>query len=123
MGEHDARRVVIVEDDDDIRRLMETVLDRMGYVVIPAVRGEEAIESVRAHAPDLVTLDMGLPGIDGVEVLKRLREFFHGPVVMVSARACPVDTERALAAGADGYLVKPFRPRTLRADLERIVQG
>lgn len=122
MSEQNAQRVVIVEDDDDIRGLMETVLDRMGYQVIPVVGGLEAIESVRLHTPDLVTLDIGLPGMDGVEVLKRLRKFFQGPIVMVSARACPVDTERAMAAGADGYLVKPFRPRTLRADLERIVQ-
>lgn len=121
MSEHRARRVVVVEDDDDIRGLMGTVLDRMGYEVIGLARGEDALDSVRSHLPDLVTLDMGLPGMDGVEVLRGLREFFLGPVVMVSARACPVDTERALAAGADGYLVKPFRPRALREDLERIV--
>ncbi|GAB3812001.1 response regulator [Tessaracoccus terricola] len=115
------KRAVIVEDDDDIRGLLEIVLGQMGYEAIAAVTGEQGITSVREHAPELVTLDIGLPGVNGLDVLTQLREFHSGPVVVVSARGRAADAERALAAGADGYLVKPFRPRTLREDLERIL--
>lgn len=115
------KRAVIVEDDDDIRGLLEIVLGQMGFESVGAVTGDQGIESVEEIRPELVTLDIGLPGADGLEVLKRLREFHSGPVVVVSARGRTADAERALAAGADGYLVKPFRPRTLREDLERIL--
>lgn len=112
---------VIVEDDDDIRGLLEIVVSQMGYEAIGVVSGEDGIDSVREHGPELVTLDIGLPGANGLDVLTRLREFHTGPIVVVSARGRSADAERALAAGADGYLVKPFRPRTLREDLERIL--
>lgn len=115
------KRAVVVEDDDDIRGLLEIVLGQMGFDVVGAVTGERGIDEVRDLRPELVTLDIGLPGADGLEVLTRMREFHTGPVVVVSARGRTADAERALAAGADGYLVKPFRPRTLREDLERIV--
>lgn len=115
------RRAVVVEDDDDIRGLLEIVLGQMGFDVVGAVTGERGIDEVRDLRPELVTLDIGLPGADGLEVLTRMREFHTGPVVVVSARGRTADAERALAAGADGYLVKPFRPRTLREDLERII--
>lgn len=114
-------RAVVVEDDADIRGLLELVLQQLGYDVSAVDTGEAALEAVREFGADLVTLDVGLPGIDGLEVLARLREFHTGPVVMVTARAREADAERALEAGADGYLVKPFRPRTLRDDLQRIL--
>ena len=115
------KRAVVVEDDDDIRGLLEIVLGQMGFDVVGAVTGERGIDEVRDLRPELVTLDIGLPGVDGLAVLTRLREFHTGTVVVVSARGRTADAERALAAGADGYLVKPFRPRTLREDLERII--
>lgn len=121
MGGANAKRAVIVEDDDDIRGLLEIVLGQMGFDPVGAVTGEQGIESVRDLCPELVTLDIGLPGVDGLEVLAQLREFHSGKVVVVSARGRTADAERALAAGADGYLVKPFRPKTLREDLERII--
>lgn len=120
MGEKSGRAVV-VEDDADIRGLLEMVLVQMGYDVTAVGTGEDGIATVRELVPDLVTLDVGLPGIDGMSTLTRLREFHTGAVVMVTARAQEADAERALAAGADGYLVKPFRPRSLREDLQRIL--
>ena len=112
---------LIIEDDDDIRGLLHIVLDQMGFRVIEVETGEDAVEAVRAHDPALVTLDIGLPGADGIEVLGWLREFHPGLIVMVTARGRDADTEQALAAGADGYIVKPFRPRSLREDLQLIL--
>ena len=120
MGEKSARAVV-VEDDADIRGLLEMVLVQMGYDVTAVDTGEAGVEKVRDLVPDLVTLDVGLPGMDGLATLSRIREFHTGAVVMVTARAQEVVAEQALAAGADGYLVKPFRPRSLREDLQRVL--
>lgn len=112
---------IVVEDDDDIRGLLHIVLDQMGFHVIEVETGEDAVEAVRAHEPALVTLDIGLPGADGIEVLGWLRVFHPGLIVMVTARGRDADTEQALASGADGYIVKPFRPRSLREDLQLIL--
>lgn len=122
MGGTNSRVAVVVEDDGDIRGLLEIVLGQMGFETIGAVSGEEGVGSVREHHPELVTLDIGLPDADGLEVLAQLREFHAGPIVVVSARGRAADAERALAAGADDYLIKPFRPRMLREDLERILE-
>lgn len=122
MPEMTGQTAIVVEDDDDIRGLLSIVLNQMGFRVVEVETGEEAVEAVRAHDPALVTLDIGLPGADGIEVVGWLREFHAGPVVMVTARGRDTDTERALAAGADGYVVKPFRPRSLREELGRILE-
>ncbi len=121
MPEITGQTAIVIEDDDDIRGLLYIVLSQMGFSALGAETGEEGVELVRAHAPALVTLDIGLPGADGIEVLRELREFHIGPVVVVSARGREPDTKRALAAGADGYIVKPFRPHSLREDLQRIL--
>ena len=121
MPEFTGQTAIVVEDDDDIRGLLHIVLDQMGFHVIEVETGEDAVEAVRAHDPTLVTLDIGLPGADGIEVLGWLREFHAGVIVMVTARGRDADTEKALAGGADGYVVKPFRPRSLREDLLRIL--
>lgn len=123
MGEVKSRLAVIVEDDEDIRGLLEIVLEQMGFTPLGAVTGEAGIALVRQHRPELVTLDIGLPGMDGLAALAQLRQFHAGPIVVVSARGRTADAERAITAGADGYLVKPFRPRMLREDLERILEG
>lgn len=121
MPEITGQTAIVIEDDDDIRGLLHIVLSQMGFSVLGADNGEEGLELARNHAPGLITLDIGLPGADGIEVLRELREFHVGPVVVVSARGREPDTERALDAGADGYIVKPFRPRSLREELERIL--
>lgn len=121
MPEITGQTAIVVEDDDDIRGLLHIVLDQMGFHVVEVETGEDAVEAVRAHDPALVTLDIGLPGADGIEVLGWLREFHAGAIVMVTARGRDADTELALAGGADGYVVKPFRPRSLREDLHRIL--
>jgi DNA-binding response OmpR family regulator len=109
------RVAVIIEDDGDIRNILEAVLQQSGFVTHTAATGAEGVEAVRSYQPDIVTLDLGLPDFDGFEVVRQVRQFSDGYIVMLSARADEMDTLLALEAGADDYLTKPFRPRELRA--------
>lgn len=115
------KHALIIEDDDDIRGLLEIVLGKMGFVVTSAETGREGLACAREVAPFLVTLDVGLPDMDGVSVLKELRSFHDGKVVMLSARGRQHDIDDAMAAGATAYLLKPFRPNILRDDLVEIL--
>lgn len=106
---------VVVEDDADVRNLVEAVLSQAGFEVHSAARGREGVDVVRQQEARVVTLDVGLPDIDGFEVLRRIREFSDAYVVMLTARADELDTLTAFHTGADDFLAKPFRPRELRA--------
>jgi two-component system, OmpR family, response regulator len=106
---------VVVEDDADVRNLVEAVLREAGFEVHSAAGGREGVDVVRRHDANVVTLDVGLPDIDGYEVLRRIREFSDAYIVMLTARTEELDTLTALHAGADDFLTKPFRPRELRA--------
>lgn len=116
------RKAVVIEDDPDIRELLRTVLTRSGFDTVAVPDGPSGIEAVRTHDPVVTTLDVGLPGMDGLAVVSRLREFSGTHIVMLTGRADEADVVEALRAGADDYLVKPFRPRELRARLEALVQ-
>jgi DNA-binding response OmpR family regulator len=118
----DRRVAVVVEDDDDIRELLSAVLGQSGFDVHEAFAGREGVEAVRAHDPAVVTVDLGLPDIDGYEVTRRLRQFTDAYVVMLTARADEIDTLQGLDAGADDYVTKPFRPRELRARIEAMLR-
>jgi len=111
----DAKKALVVEDDPDIRELLSFTLAQMGFAVHRASDGRSAVEAVRELDPDLVTLDLGLPSLDGVEICRRIREFSNAYVVMVTARAEEVDRLLGLEIGADDYLTKPFSPRELKA--------
>jgi two-component system, OmpR family, response regulator len=111
----DTRTAVVVEDDADIRELIAHTLTMKGLAVHVAQTGREGLDLVRDHQPDLVTLDIGLPDIDGIEVCRRVREISDAYVVMVSARSDEVDRLMGLETGADDYLTKPFSPRELQA--------
>lgn len=106
---------VVVEDDADVRNLVEAVLRQAGFEVHTAAEGREGVEVVRRQDAQVVTLDVGLPDIDGFEVLRRIRQFSDAYVVMLTARTDELDTLTALHTGADDFLTKPFRPRELRA--------
>uniref|UniRef100_UPI0039EE036B response regulator transcription factor n=1 Tax=Sinomonas sp. G460-2 TaxID=3393464 RepID=UPI0039EE036B len=106
---------LVVEDDDDVRHLVEDVLRQAGFEVLSAATGREGAEIARREDPAVVTLDLGLPDIDGFEVLRRIRTSSDAYVVMLTARDEEPDTILALQSGADDYLIKPFRPRELRA--------
>ncbi|WP_285320830.1 SpoIIE family protein phosphatase [Pseudarthrobacter sp. lyk4-40-TYG-27] len=114
------RRAVVIEDDPDIRGLLVRVLVRQGFEVTEAAAGLPGVEEVRRHRPDLVTLDLNLPDLDGMEVCKLLREFSDAFIVMLTARAGELDKLTGLDNGADEYLVKPFSPRELQSRINAL---
>ncbi|MGA7206084.1 MAG: response regulator [Specibacter sp.] len=113
-GKHTA---VIIEDDQDIRELLTVIVRQSGYEVQAEATGAAGLEAVRGHRPALVTVDVGLPDIDGFEVIKRIRPMCQSYIIMLTARSREADTLTGLEAGADEYLTKPFRPQELRAKL------
>lgn len=113
---------VVVEDDEDIRELLVALLGQSGFEVHAASSGAEGVEAVEHSDPVIVTIDLGLPDIDGYEVTRRVRRLTDAYVVMLTARGEEIDTLMGLDAGADDYLTKPFRPRELRARIEAMLR-
>lgn len=113
---------VVIEDDQDVRNLLEGVLRQAGFEVHAAPNGREGVDLVRAKRPDVVTLDVGLPDIDGFEVLRRIRRITDAYVVMLTGRTEEPDLLNALQAGADDYIPKPFRPREMRARIAAMMR-
>ncbi len=109
------RRAVVVEDDEDIRSLIEFTLSTQGFEVRAVDTGLDGVALVETFDPDLVTLDLGLPGIDGIETCRRIREKSDAYVVMITARDDEIDRLIGLETGADDYLSKPFSVRELKA--------
>ena len=114
-------QILVVEDDPPIRNLIATTLKTHEYKYLLAKNGEEAILQASSYAPDVVFLDLGLPDIDGVEIIKRIREWSNMPIIVISARSEDEDKIEALDAGADDYLTKPFSVEELLARL-RVMQ-
>lgn len=102
------QHILVVDDEPQIRRLLKVALAAHGYEVEDAVAGQEALNRVALSHPDLVVLDLGLPDLDGVDVVRRLREWSQVPVIVLSVREQEVDKVSALDAGADDYVTKPF---------------
>jgi len=100
--------VLVVDDEPQIRRVMRTALSAQGYTVVEAHDGLEAILKVRSERPDLVILDMNMPKMDGIETCREIRANFSIPIIMLTVRSAEKDKVRALDAGADDYVVKPF---------------
>jgi two-component system OmpR family response regulator len=119
----ETRRVaVIIEDDADIRHLLEAVLTQAGFDAIATSNGLDGVRAVRAYDPIVTTLDVSMPGMDGFETAKRIRAFSSTYLVMLTARDEEIDTLQGLEAGADDYLTKPFRPRELRARIDAMLR-
>ncbi|WP_026511342.1 MULTISPECIES: response regulator transcription factor [unclassified Butyrivibrio] len=114
-------QVLVVEDDPPIRNLIATTLKTHDYKYLLAKNGEEAILQASTNGPDVVFLDLGLPDVDGIEVIKRIREWSNMPIIVISARSEDEDKIEALDAGADDYLTKPFSVEELLARL-RVMQ-
>jgi DNA-binding response OmpR family regulator len=110
--------VLVVDDENDIRGLVQELLQRAGHDVIQAPDGNEALKRFYAEQPDLVILDVQMPGLDGWGVLERIRELSDVPVIMLTARAEELDKVRGLRAGADDYVTKPFGRQELLARVE-----
>jgi two-component system, OmpR family, KDP operon response regulator KdpE len=107
--------ILIVDDEPQIRRVMRTTLVAAGYVALDARSGEEGLERLRADRPDLVLLDLNLPGMGGIEVCREMRRGWEGPIIVLSVRSGDADKVQALDAGADDYVTKPFSTLELLA--------
>ena len=108
-------RILIVEDEKNILRFMRSALETNGFDVVTAMSGEEAYTMIGSHRPDLILLDLGLPDIDGVNIIKSVREWTRLPIIVVSARTTERDKVGALDLGADDYITKPFSANELLA--------
>jgi len=119
-----AERILIVDDEPQIRRVMKTALASNGYEAYEARTGEEALESLRANNPDLILLDMNMPGMGGMATCREIRAVCEVPIIILSVRDGEQDKIAALDAGADDYLTKPFSVNELlariRANLRRL---
>ncbi|MGN8027012.1 response regulator transcription factor [Microbacterium sp. 22242] len=124
MTEDDATThiAVIIEDDPDVRSLLVEVFAAAGFRTIPTGSGPDGIAAVAEHDPIITTLDVNLPGIDGFEVARRIRRMSTTFIIMLSALGEESDVVLGLTSGADEYLVKPFRPRELRARIEAVLR-
>lgn len=115
-------RVLIVEDDKSIRNFIRAILEANHYDVIIANTGTEAYSLITSQCPDLVILDLGLPDIDGVKILKKVREWSGMPIIVVSARTHEKDKVEALDLGADDYITKPFGTSELLARIRTAIR-
>jgi DNA-binding response OmpR family regulator len=115
---HAPATILVVDDEPALVELVQGYLEREGFRVVAADRGEEALRLARAEEPDLMLLDLMLPGLDGLQVCRRLREdpaTARLPIIMLTAKAEEVDRVVGLEVGADDYVIKPFSPRELMA--------
>ena len=115
-------KVLVVEDEKSISRFISTILNNNGYEAVQARTGAEAQSMISSHCPDLVVLDLGLPDMDGLEILRGLRSWSSLPVVVVSARDHERDKVAALDLGADDYLTKPFGTEELLARVRTAIR-
>ncbi len=114
--------ILVVDDEAPVRETVRAYLEKDGYTVYTAADGNAALQSIRAFRPDLVVLDIMLPGVDGLEVLRRMRQESNAWVIMLTARAEEMDKILGLKMGADDYLTKPFSPRELLARIEAMLR-
>jgi DNA-binding response OmpR family regulator len=116
------KRVLVVDDEPKIVEVVGDYLRGAGFSVATAADGEAAVASARARPPDLVVLDLGLPGLDGLDVARELRRASRVPIIMLTARGEETDRVLGLELGADDYLVKPFSPRELLARVRAVLR-
>ncbi|HME13772.1 MAG TPA: response regulator transcription factor [Candidatus Acidoferrum sp.] len=122
-----AANILVVDDEPQIRRVLRSTLAAHGYVLTDAKTGEEAVDIVRKSKPDLILLDLNMPGMNGIETCREIRAFSSAPIIMLTVRNTERDKVQALDAGADDYVVKPFSIEELlarvRASLRRYSAG
>jgi len=114
--------ILVVEDDAPVRNLITTTLKTNNYKYLVSTNGESAITEASCHNPDIILLDLGLPDLDGVEVIKRIRTWSNTPIIVISARSEDSDKIEALDSGADDYLTKPFSPKELMARIHAVLK-
>ena len=119
-----SKRILVIEDQEDNRRIVRDLLTSVGYELIEAVTGEEGVSLAEVHIPDLILMDIQLPGIDGYETTRRIKvnpALQHIPIIVVTSYALSGDDVKAYEAGCDGYVSKPFSPRALLAKIREYV--
>ncbi len=116
------KRILIVDDEVSILKFLRSNLEDKGYAVISASNGEEALHAIERELPDLIVLDVMMPKMDGFEVCRRLREWSHIPIIMLSARGDEKDKVKCLDLGADDYIVKPFGASELMARVSAVLR-
>ena len=118
------KRILVIEDHEENRRIMRDLLTSAGYEMIEAVSGEEGVALAETHRPDLILMDIQLPGLDGYEATRRIKAhpaLSRIPIIAVTSYALSGDDVKAREAGCDGYVTKPFSPRALLAKIREYV--
>lgn len=119
-----SKRVLVVEDEEDNRRIVRDLLTSVGYEIIEAVTGEDGVTAAETHVPDLILMDIQLPGLNGYEATRRIKAdpaLRHIPIIVVTSYALSGDDIKAFEAGCDAYISKPFSPRALLAKVRDYV--
>jgi two-component system cell cycle response regulator DivK len=120
-----SKRILVIEDQEDNRRIVRDLLTSVGYEIIEAVTGEEGVTAAALHVPDLILMDIQLPGLDGYDATRRIKAnpaLRHIPIIAVTSYALSGDDVKAFAAGCDGYVSKPFSPRALLVKIREFLQ-
>jgi len=121
-GEMTKQKVLVIDDEENVCELISLYFGKAGYEVLTATDGTDGIEKVRQDRPDIVILDLMLPGMDGLDVCKELRKQSNIPIIMLTARTDEVDRVLGLEIGADDYVTKPFSPRELLARVKAVLR-
>lgn len=114
------KRILVIEDQEDNRRIVRDLLTSVGYQLVEAVTGEEGVAMAELHRPDLILMDIELPGVDGYEATRRIKAnpaLRQTPIIVVTSYALSGDDIKAHEAGCDAYIAKPFSPRVLLAKI------
>ena len=122
ISEQPQKQILIVDDESRMVRFVQMNLELEGYLTLEANDGYEALEKVRNHNPDLVILDVEMPGLDGFKTLKRIREISEAAVIMLTVRSEEEDRIKGLDLGADDYVTKPFSPRELSSRIRAVLR-
>ncbi len=120
-----SKLILVVEDQEDNRRIIRDLLASVGYEVMEAVTGEEGVAAAETHRPDLILMDVQLPGLDGYEATRQIKanpDLEHIPIIVVTSYALSGDDVKAFEAGCDAYVSKPFSPRELLAKIREYLQ-
>jgi two-component system, cell cycle response regulator DivK len=120
-----SKRILVIEDQEDNRRIMRDLLTSVGYEIIEALTGEDGVTAAASHVPDLILMDIQLPGLDGYEATRRIKAnpaLHHIPIIAVTSYALSGDDVKAFEAGCNGYVSKPFSPRALLARIREFLQ-
>ena len=119
-----SKRILVVEDQEDNRRIIRDLLSASGYQLVEATTGEDGLKLATSAKPDLILMDIQLPGMDGYEVTRRIKanpQLAHIPIIVVTSYALSGDDKKAFEAGCNGYVTKPFSPRVLLAKIREFL--